>query len=351
MKKNQIYTFILAPTLFVIGSCANKEQVPGPDCTIHASFEGKSTKVSLEQADNLSFTSKWNSDDSFDIFVNGQDVGKDVPIGEISEDGKNCTFIINLTDVENKGTSQLFCATAPAHSTIVDGRIFCNASMVRSPLSTFSAPVYASAEITDWDNVLVRFKHYLVYEVIHVRNEADHLIQFSHCGFESEDDLWYHTTGAVAMDDGSFHVDNKAAEAPVLTGTTIIHAGTNGVIISAYRANGNKISQARMVAEVDGKSVLTTNTRSSDLDLQIGHAYHMYVVWDGAALHFRNAADGSEVDAGGFGYGSDDTGDIAGTGLGYGSDNSGDVSGGGSGYGNDSSGSISGGGSGYSKGN
>ena len=105
-----------------------------------------------------------------------------------------------------------------------------------------------------------------------------------------------------------------------------------------------------MVAEVDGKSVLTTNTRSSDLDLQFGHAYHMYVVWDGAALHFRNAADGSEVDAAGLGYGSD-TGDISGTGLGYGSDNSGNVSGGGSGYGNDSSGSISGGGSGYSTGN
>ena len=351
MKSNLIYKLVLALTFFVIGSCVNKEQVPRRDCTIHAAFDGKDTKVSLEQADNLSLTSKWSSDDSFDIFVNGQDARTDVPIGEISEDGKNCTFIINLTDAENMGTSQLFCATDPAHATIVDGRIFCNASLVRSPLSRFSAPVYASAEITDWDDVSVRFKHYLVYEVIHVRNEAEHLIQFTHCGFESEDDLWYHTTGAVAMDDGSFIVDNKAAEAPVMTGTAVIHAGTNGVIISAYRANGNKISKAKMVAEVDGKSVLTTNTRSSDLDLQFGHAYHMYVVWDGAALHFRNAADGSEVDAAGLGYGSVGTGDVAGSGLGYGSDTSGDVTGDGAGYGTDGSGSISGSGSGYSKGN
>lgn len=352
MKMRYRIRNIFALILFAAVSCTDKGQEIPPlesEFTVHASFESKETRVSLEQATNLTLASKWNDDETFDLFVNYQDAGKDVPIGEISEDRKTCSFLISAKETPVK--SHLFCATSPANATVVDGQIFCNASLIRSPLPLFDAPVYASAEIEDWNSISVQFKHYLVYEVIHVRNEADHLIQFSHCGFESEDNLWYHTTGAVAMDDGSFHVDNKAAEAPVLTGTSVIHAGTNGVIISAYRPNGNKISQARMVAEVDGKSVLTTNTRSSDLDLQIGHAYHMYVVWDGAALHFRNAADGSEVDAGGFGYGSDDTGDIAGTGLGYGSDNSGNVSGGGSGYGNDSSGSISGGGSGYSNGN
>lgn len=351
MKMRYRITNIFALILFAVVSCTDKGQEISPlesEFTVHASFESKETRVSLEQASNLTLASKWNDDETFDLFVNYQDAGKDVPIGVISEDRKTCSFLISAKETPVK--SQLFCATSPANATVVDGRIFCNASLVRSPLSLFDAPVFASAEIEDWNSISVQFKHYLVYEVIHIRNDSDHLISFSHCGFESEDGLWYHTKGAVAMDDGSFHADNEAAEEPITMGTSVIHAGDRGVIISAYRTNGKKISKARMVAEVDGKTVRTSNTRTSDLDLLVGHAYHIYAAWDGSSLHFIDG-NGGEVDAGGFGYGTDDTGDIGGTGLGYGSDDSGDVSGGGSGYGNDSSGSISGGGSGYSKGN
>lgn len=353
MKKNLIYkvVVVLTSTIFITGSCTNEEEEFNceQEIKITASFEGKETKVSLEQADDLSLISKWENDDIFDVFVNMERVGTNVPVFDISSDRKSCSFIVAPSRVYTSDESHLFCATSPAKAMIANGKMYCNASLNRSPLSKYNAPVFASAEIDYWGQVAIVFRHYLVYEVAHIRNESNSSISFSLCGYESNDGLWYIPRAYFDIEYGAVIVDPNATWDPVPKSEAIvINPGEYGVIVSTYLTNGKKISKATMLAEIDGRQVSSYNTLSSDVELHIAHAYHLYATWDGTVLSF---AKGSGVDAGGSGYGSGDSGDLSGTGLGYMVDESGNIVGGGSGYGADESGDISGSGSGYSNGN
>ena len=344
---------ILALILTLTGSCSGLEQDPFPEddiCTISASIGQDGTRVSQEQWTDLSLISTWDVEDKFDTFVNKQEAEKSIPIDRVSDNGKMCTFTVNLSESLYPGDCNLFCATVTANAQSVNGTIFCNASIVRSPLGGYDAPVFARVKVTDRKDLSIQFGHYLVYEVLHVKNGSNQQIRFSHAGYDAEGGAWFYTKGAVAPEDGSFVTDSKAAREPVAKSQAIsVNPGETGVIISAYRANGKKISGATLLAEVNGATVRSINTLSSEVELQHGHAYHMYAVWDGESLRFTNpnGDGGSSVDAGGSGYGSNDSGDVTGTGLGYGTDASGNLNGGGSGYGTDGSGDISSGGSGY----
>ena len=354
MRKIEIiYRFvgILALGIGLVCSCSEMEKTSSGDYTISASFGGDETRVSLEALDDLSLLSKWNRDEKFDLFVNRQEAEKSIPIGSISEDGKNCTFSANLSEDTYPGRIQLFCATATAHASVLDGKLLCNASLVRSPLSDYYAPVLVRTEIVDRENISLRFSHFLVYELLHITNESDYEIRFSLTGFESPDGLWYYSKGAVDVESGTVNENSPVAMDPVSRSSQIvIPSGGTDVILSAYRANGKKISNAKMLVEVNGKPFYSSNTLSSNLVMLNAHAYHMYAAWTGTSLVFLRAGS-SEIDAGGSGYGTDSSGNISGIGLGFGSDSEGNITGGGSGYGSDESGALSGGGSGYSNGN
>lgn len=357
MRKNEIIyrlVVVIALGIGLVCSCSGIEddsRVSNGDKTISASFSGDETRVSLESLDDLSLLSKWSRDDKFDLFVNRQEAEKSIPIVSISEDGKDCTFSAYLSEDKYPGQLQLFCATATAHASVLDGKLLCNASLVRSPISEYKAPVCARAEIVDRESISLRFSHFLVYELLHITNESDYEIRFSLTGFESPDGLWYYSKGAVDIEAGTVYENSPVALEPVSgTRQIVIPSGGTEVILSAYRANGKKISNAKMLVEVNGKPFYSSNTLSSNLVMLYAHAYHMYAAWTGTSLVFLKSG-GSEVDAGGSGYGADGNGNISGTGLGYGSDSDGNITGGGNGYGSDGAGALSGGGSGYTNGN
>ncbi len=121
-------------------------------------------------------------------------------------------------------------------------------------------------------------------EMLFVINKSGAPIKFKHKGFDVAN-RWYHTYGEVSIDNGTVteyedgkEVEGEVREVPVFT-------GENATIISSYYVpSGNKISEAQLIAEIDGKEVRSENRISSDLTIQINHSYAMFAIWDGEKL-------------------------------------------------------------------
>lgn len=364
MEKKSISTVAFALSVLTLSvlSCKTTEMEMDSSgettLTFYASFnEGSASKVSLEStANNLDLVSKWTGGDKLDVYVNEELAKRNVPLQEISEDAKSAYFSLNLSPEIFPGNADMLCISTEGNPIKEDGKIYVNASLVRSPLSTYRPPVYARDLISDKDRntTSLQFRHYLAYEVVHIQNASGKEISFSLNGYYTAAGTWYREKGSKSFSDNSFRVDAKATEDPITKSDFVtIPPNASDAIISAYIPNGYEIKEAMMVAEIDGQIVNSSNLFSSWVIMQVGHAYHLYVVWDGATLRFTTSTGegGSEVDAGGSGYGSDNGGDVIGGGTGYTYDEAGNVIASGSGYGSDTSGQISGGGSGYSNGN
>lgn len=328
---------------------------------MEAYFEGNSpeTRVSLTQASNsLDLMACWQDDDAIKVYLgNGAsfaDAGYE-RLESVSEGGTKAVFYYSVpSDFDmSLGNPHLYCFTLHSYPVISDWELHCNGSIVRSPLSSFRAPVLFEDMLTGSDSY-GSFRHYGVYELLHVRNDSDKEIAFSLIGFQA-DYVWYRSKGAVKIPSMEFVVSSQAARSPVDASPALtIPAHGDDIIVSWYIPNGVSISNAELVSQIDGEYVHTINKLSSQVVPQVGHAYHMYVTWNGTELRYTTASGGdtgSEVDAGGSGYGEDGNGNVSGTGFGYGSDSDGNITGGGSGYGSDGSGTLSGGGSGYTNGN
>lgn len=365
--------------------------------TFFAGFEEDATRVSLEQTESsLDLVARWQEGDEVKVLVYGSKNYLElpaVPVIGISEDGKDCRFTFSIPDdfeVPETGY-RLICYTIPPGSDDLKKpkeqkeTAALDLPILRYPLEQFRAPVLYDGHVEE-NNSIIAFHHLYTYELLHVENKSNDPIIFTLNGFSAttwwfklEDTLkmaedWFESGGGGAGgggssyggDDGGGGGHGGGAWAPPLktkltvepvreSAPTTIAPNAEVIIVSAYLPNGAKIQDAQMVAVIDGKTVTSSNSLSSDVDLKTGHAYHMYAVWDGTELRFVSHSFGepgsSEVDAGGSGFGSSGEGNISGSGLGYGTDSSGNITGGGSGYGTDGSGALSGGGSGYSKGN
>ena len=353
---------ILLPLAFLFCSCNGlKEERISQRYKVEAHFEGATpeTRVSLTPASNsLDLLARWQSDDAIKVFLSNGAAYADAGyerLSDIADDGTMALFYYSIpSDIDlSVGNPHLYCFTLPSYPVISDWELHCNGSIVRSPLSSFRAPVFYDDSVIGSDSYGC-FRHYGVYELLHVKNNSDKEISFTLTGFQAEY-IWYCTKGAVKIPSMDFVVSSEAARTPVDESQALtIPAKSDDIIVSWYFPNGRSITDAELVSKIDGAFVHTANKLTAQVVPQVGHAYHMYVLWDGTELRFTNASwesGGSEVDAGGNGYGSDSGGNITGTGLGYGTDGSGNITGGGSGYGTDGSGALSGGGSGYTNGN
>ena len=121
-------------------------------------------------------------------------------------------------------------------------------------------------------------------EMLFVINKSGAPIKFKHKGFDVAN-RWYHTYGEVSIDNGTVteYEDGKEEEGEVRE--VPVFTGENATIISSYYVpSGNKISEAQLIAEIDGKEVRSENRISSDLTIQLYHSYAMFAVWDGEKL-------------------------------------------------------------------
>ena len=363
--------------LAVVIGCDQKMTSPSSGRTyrVHAGFQDNATRVSLESVpSSLDMIAKWQTDDEIKILIYGTQNYLElpaVPVKNITDDGKDCMFSFTIPDdyeIDETGY-RMVCYTIPPESDdlkkprVEKETASIDFPLLRYPLDQFRAPVLFEGQVEEND-VVIAFHHPYTYELLHIENATNIPIFFSLTGYKvttwwfkitdkvefTED--WFQAGGGGGGGGGSSwgnggdsggngswaprHYTKQIVEPVRESPVTPVAPHGEAIIVSAYMPNGALITDAQMVALIDGNRVFSSNTISSKIELKTGHAYHIYAVWDGQELRFDKAFDSgsSEVDAGGNGYGSDTGGNLSGTGIGFGDDNSGTLSGSGSGYSN-----------------
>ena len=271
-------------------------------CQVRINIEEEPTKVSLEQADGgLDLIARWKEGDKVLVFLNDGKQYWELPesrVRNITPDGKGAVIYYELPKEFRipSGGYQLYCFTPSCYPMLVDKEtlgitasgdqvLLYNTSIVRESMATYSAPVMYSGTVNGADDILV-FKHYLAYEVLHVKNETSSAITFSHNGFNASPQ-WYKQIGALCVDNAGFVTNLNVVRPRQDESETIsIPAGGTANIISAYTPNGYKMNKAALVAGINGQIVTSSNTKTSYVTIKSRQAYHMYVTWDGSKLSF-----------------------------------------------------------------
>ncbi len=354
MKRYIIPILIGSFAIFALAGCSEgAEKEVSRTILVNASFSGSETRADVEMSSgSLDLITRWKADDRIRLYVlqegKAYDLGS-VQIYDISEDGKRCSFTFRMPlDVSWDHPYDVY-GLCDAEGIFQEGEpmVLAKSPLMRMPWDNRIVPMWFHAQGSG-TNIQASFRHLGTYEILHVENTSQQEISFSHDGFSVETP-WYKGFEYTPLKDDYDPTQFVTEPDDEVSDRVTIGAEMSGVFLSWYIPSGALINNARLEATINGKRVTSTNTKSSDVRILRGHAYHMYATWNGSSLAF--IAGGSEVDAGGSAYGSDTSGNVSGSGLGYGSDESGSISSGGSGYGSDESGGLSGGGSGYSNGN
>lgn len=358
MKKTFVAGLLL-PVL-TLASChiEREDTVASRTLRAIACFDNAETRVSLSQSDQgLDLISRWIEGEKIHSFIyDGKSFYQlnESHVRDVTPDGKGCVFYYELPEgfrIPSDGY-WLICFSEAGQPSLIkrsdlpssvgsvssgEEVLVYDATLFRERIDAYSAPVSFAGIVKGADDVIV-FRHYLTYEVLHVNNTTDAPISFSLLGFNTDGPKWFHERGTVCYDNKKVFYKPDLTPMPQASSPAIsVPANNSATIISAYLPYDNsKIADAVMVAAINGTTVNSSNTLSSNTVLRTGRAYHMYVTWDGSSLRFTTESGdvGSEVDAGGSGYGYDSSGNVIGIGSGYTTDNSGTLSGGGSGYSN-----------------
>ncbi|MCQ2144961.1 MAG: choice-of-anchor D domain-containing protein [Bacteroidales bacterium] len=295
--KHKILSLYVFAAGMLLGGCAieSPEAPRGNKVTVTASMRNDDTKVALYQDDtSLSLFAAWEYEDDYVVPILNNGMYKKAQrtkVYNISDDRMTASFNYELEDdyfIPDAGY-QFLCFTENCNAMIIDDEVYYNASLEREILSRYRAPMFAERNnVKSKSNIGVNFGHYLTYEILHLKNTSSEQITFSLNGFNSPDGIWYKTQGAICHRTGKFLTESEAAKAPITKSPTYYFpAGYDDAFISAYiPIQGMKISNATLVAEINGETVTSSNTKSSNVELKTGHAYHMYVEWDGKELKF-----------------------------------------------------------------
>lgn len=292
MKKIIDLLAVTAITLIMASGCQDTETQYGGERlrTVYASFEGNATRVSLaqdEDPESRNMITRWQTDDRIHIILWNKkgyvDIGT-VPIHYISENAKSCDYQYALPDgFDASNGYRLACFTNNCKPEIKDGEVYYNASLVRMPISQFKARVMFNQFVQD-ENYFASFLHYGAYELLHINNKSDKSITFSLYGYDA-DQSWYKNAGCIRLLDNKFIADasyEMTEKSPSIT----IPANSSDIIVSWYIPNGMTIQNAKIVAEIDGNFVHSSNAKSSDVTICEGIAYHLYATWDGKELKY-----------------------------------------------------------------
>lgn len=125
----------------------------------------------------------------------------------------------------------------------------------------------------------------MTYEVLYVKNNTAVPIKVKHMGFETLD-KWYCTNGKVNITPAlGLETIVASTSGEVMSQEKIINANEEIFFECRYVPTGKKMTNARLILEVDGKEVKTPVV-SSDISIECGIPYFMKVKWDGQNLEW-----------------------------------------------------------------
>ncbi len=140
--------------------------------------------------------------------------------------------------------------------------------------------VLESSKVTD----KAKFKHLTAYEILHVSNTSKDSISFNFGGYDV-DEPWYYTNNYIQFPDFRTWGDNNTKDG--YSDDVTIKPGETKDFMTFYLPTGKKMTDAKLRAIVNGTEITSSNTKSSDVEIKVGNAYHMYATWDGKELKFR----------------------------------------------------------------
>lgn len=273
--------------------------------TAHMPESGSTTRASLSQKEgSLDFLTQWDEGDAVNLRIEqdgrfyeveytdpnalpGEVSFNRIPIKNISEDRKSCTLDFDLPEgVDADRPYKVYGSTF--HRGVVGSDDDDNEVLVFLcsfyRANSMSIPLYCEVE----SNALssgIEFKHFLAYEILHIKNNSKETISFTHKGFDV-DKAWYHLGCGIYIWPTYHYIETKYYTNKDSGERIEINAGETKDILSCYYPTGEKIENARLKAIINGNEVLSSDTKSSDLDIEPAKAYHMYAIWDGDELKF-----------------------------------------------------------------
>lgn len=312
MKKitniKSIALWVLMPLMFLLMGCTNTEtleevSISGRKIALSVIMPNEgTTRVGLEQdVDSKNFITKWNEDDEVQLFITQgnqhYELGK-VGVTNISEDNKKACIVFELPDALDLNKPYSIHALSGISGTMVgegaDWYPFSTAELKRNVLLFFNAPLYSRTDVGSDLNPTLQFKHIGTYEVLHVTNNTDKMIEFLHRGFDVETPWYYKKAVGYLLPEGGMTLDAAANiyGENVSEDILIVGPGNTETIVSWYIPTQEKMNGAELKATIDGVAMKSANKKSSDVDIETGRAYHMYATWDGESLTFDNGDAG-----------------------------------------------------------
>ena len=305
----QLFSLLLLLFLFsckedVINDVSNHRQIvvtatmPGMGSNVDGN-SASPRKVKLSQRDGtLNLIARWKDGDEIHLFVrqdNNFYMLADSKVSNISSDGKTCSFSMQLPSEVDPGRLYEILGLCDVEGIVVDDVIDFVAA--KSQLRRVSwnndndtfAPIWFHTTGND-AGIRVNFQHLGTYEVLHVKNSSSSAISFRHCGFDVQNP-WFKYYDSSHLDENYDPTQYVTEPGDEDSNTASIAAGATGRILSWYMPSGAKLNEAKLIANINGKSVTSSNTKSSSINIQRGRVYHMYATWDGKQLKFVDGDD------------------------------------------------------------
>lgn len=298
MKKSIIFISFAIIALFA--SCAEDDSLIANNprhIVITAEMpDDNITRASLTQKDgSLDMLAQLDEDDELELVVeqdgkiyhiDGTTFFDRIPISKLSDNKKTCTFEFDLREEVDPNRPYTLYGVVGMYN-IVIGDIdekdvalaYC--SIGRSAGTGIS--LYFKLE-SGKELKAAKFKHFTAYELLHVTNTDNKPLYFEFGGYEAAD-KWYYMNYSIYFPDCTIMGDDNYignGYGP----QKAINPGETKHFLSSYVPTGKKMSNARIRAIVNGNEITSSNTKSSDVNIEIGKAYHMYAIWDGKELKF-----------------------------------------------------------------
>ena len=293
MKKYLIPILLGGISFFICNACSElsiSEQ--SRTITVKACFSETDTRAEMEQpSGSLDLIVRWKEDDKIRLYLLQDGTGytlDPVPINNISQDGKTCSFEFRLPNGVSSDHSYEIFGLCDAEGRMGPGEtvFLAESELQRVPWDRRIAPMWFHA--TGGSSCLqARFRHLGTYELLHVTNTTNQRILFSHNGFEVEVP-WYKAFEHTPLREDYDPTQHHTTSGERISQSDYIDANMTGTYLSWYIPSGALINDARLLAEIDGVKVASTNTKSSNVRIQVGRVYHMYAVWDGMSLSFKD---------------------------------------------------------------
>lgn len=300
MRKTIIYT-IGCLTLFLVAACSEQEfddkLSTSRELTIIASIPGEQTRIGLSAGDGtLDLITRWNDGEKIQMFAKQDDKVFELEPSyakNILRDGKLCSFTVHFGDkLDIERPYDLYGLTG-VEGYVKDGKtLLAKSRMWRVPTwSQATAPMWfhvTGGYQSTTGPIRVQFEHLGTYEVLHLKNTSNRGVGAAHLDFETNE-KWYKSYEESPIPVGS--AASATSQSGEYTSSVVFaYSGQSVEFISWYIPSGKPLRDARLRVAMGGIPYTSTNTKSSTIQIQRGHAYHMYATWDGKELKF----DGEE---------------------------------------------------------